>query len=195
MTRRTVERHGHAAANSPEYRVWTQMLVRCHNPRSANYRLYGGRGIFVCDEWRSSFVAFLSSVGARPLGTTLDRIDNSKGYEPLNVRWATPRDQAVNRSSTRLVTIDGITRCATDWARLAGVSDTCILYRLRKGLSGQALLREGRHGKALTAASEAAQRRDPTYFALAAERLRAEEQGTTLPAARAGQTPLFGSVA
>lgn len=85
---------------SPTYRTWVSMLARCSNPKASNYHLYGGRGIRVCERWHD-FAAFLADVGERPDGTTLDRFPNPSGnYEPGNVRWATPKQQAESRRPT-----------------------------------------------------------------------------------------------
>ena len=70
------------------------MKSRCqsNNPK---FPEYGGRGIFVCDEWRSDFQAFLDHIGPKPTPEhSVDRIDNSLGYQPNNVRWATAEQQA-----------------------------------------------------------------------------------------------------
>ena len=85
----------------PEYKVWAAMKQRCQNPRDPRYHRYGGRGITVCPEWCDSFDAFLTHIGPRPSkGYQLDRIDNDGCYEPGNVRWATPQQQALNRSTS-----------------------------------------------------------------------------------------------
>lgn len=90
--------HGHAAVDSPEYRAWRHANQRCHYARHPQFASYGGRGIRMCDEWRKDFTAFLRHVGPRPSKDhSLDRIDNDKGYEPGNVRWATRSEQARNR--------------------------------------------------------------------------------------------------
>jgi hypothetical protein len=86
------------------YEVWSSMLKRCDNPSCASFKDYGGRGISVCPEWYD-FNTFLNDVGLRPEGRlpsgrpmfTLDRVDNDGNYEPGNVRWATPEQQANNR--------------------------------------------------------------------------------------------------
>jgi hypothetical protein len=87
----------HGMKGTRTYVTWRDMKVRCHNPNSDGYARYGARGITVCDEWRESFVAFLSDMGERPDGMTLDRIDGSKGYSKANCRWATNKEQASNR--------------------------------------------------------------------------------------------------
>jgi hypothetical protein len=93
------ERHGHnqRGNRTATYNSWVDMKKRCSNPKHKNYADYGGRGISVCEAWSNSFASFLADMGERPDGLTLDRIDNSKGYEPGNCRWATRVAQARNR--------------------------------------------------------------------------------------------------
>lgn len=83
---------------SPEYRAWRQAKNRTTNPAYPKFARYGGRGITMSPEWVDDFAAFFRHIGPRPgAGYSLDRIDNSKGYEPGNVRWATASEQAANR--------------------------------------------------------------------------------------------------
>lgn len=84
---------------SPTFLSWIAMRARCHNPRHAKFPSYGARGIAVCARWRASFEAFLADMGERPKGTTVDRIDGTRGYEPGNCRWASPKVQGENANN------------------------------------------------------------------------------------------------
>lgn len=117
--------------------VWHQMIRRCTNLEDNKYSAYGGRGIRVCKRWVLSFEDFLSDVGPRPPGKTLERIHNDGNYEPGNVRWATAQEQAWNRRSNRLVTVGDETLPITEWARRLGISHTKIISRIKRGWSAE----------------------------------------------------------
>jgi len=94
--------HGHTRnGETPTYYIWCAMQRRCFNANTKDYPNYGGRGITVCDRWRQ-FENFLADMGERPQGLSIDRFPNNDGnYEPGNVRWATPKEQANNRRKAR----------------------------------------------------------------------------------------------
>ncbi len=126
----------HGLTETPEFAVWCNMLDRCYNTKAKAFWRYGGRGITVCDRWRTSFEAFLADMGQRPSeGHSIDRCDNEKGYCPENCRWATWTEQNRNRSSARLITHEGQTHPLIRWSELTGLSDQTIRYRLSHGWS------------------------------------------------------------
>jgi hypothetical protein len=128
------ERHGHTRLmkRSSEHYAWTNMVQRCTNKNRHDYPSYGGRGIAVCQEWRESFLAFYDHMGAKPEATSLDRIDNSLGYQPDNCRWATKDQQMQNTRSTRLITFNDETMGLNAWAKRLGVCHETLRVRLNK---------------------------------------------------------------
>ena len=102
-------RHGHNGADgqSPTYKSWDNMISRCMRQSHGSYWQYGGQGITVCERWLT-FANFLVDMGERPPGKSIDRIDNSRGYEPGNCRWATHQEQIRNsRKVKAIVRSDG----------------------------------------------------------------------------------------
>ena len=127
----------HGMCGTPEYRVWLQMWQRCTNPKTARYDRYGGRGIRVCNQWRS-FESFYLDVGPRPsLAHTLDRRDNNGNYEPSNVCWSLPDVQNNNKSDTRLLTFHGKTQSAKQWALEIGMNPRTLINRLLSGWTAE----------------------------------------------------------
>lgn len=127
--------HGESRGKSVEYYLWQRMIQRCQRQGG-----YADRGIAVCEEWQGDggFEVFLDHVGRRPTSKhSLDRIDNDRGYEPGNVRWATRVQQARNTRANRLIEVDGRARCVAEWAEIVGISEFTIHGRLRRGWSAR----------------------------------------------------------
>jgi hypothetical protein len=122
----------HGMSKTTEFRIWTGMRTRCLNPNDPGFKYYGGRGIGICRRWES-FEVFLHDMGPRPIGTSIDRIDNSKGYQPDNCRWATNKDQARNQSTNRVLTSGGRSMCVAAWSEELGINAPTLLSRLRRG--------------------------------------------------------------
>ena len=89
----------HGMTGTPTYGSWKAMRARCLLPNNNRYKYYGGRGIVVCERWLNSFENFLSDMGERPTGMTIDRIDTDGNYEPSNCKWSTYSEQNLNRRS------------------------------------------------------------------------------------------------
>ena len=137
-----MERHGDGHGKfSPEYRAWQAMKRRCWNPNDVRYERYGGRGIKICDRWMSSYIDFLKDMGRKPTQKhTLDRINLDGNYEPSNCRWATPEQQMRNRRNNVVITINGISKSACEWAETTKVSAYVIRKRIHRGWTGEEAL-------------------------------------------------------
>jgi hypothetical protein len=117
----------HGMHNTPMYNIWRGIRARCHLETSKDYHRYGGRGIFMHEEWRTSFPSFYKyieeNLGARPSGKhSLDRINNESGYEPNNLRWADEYTQKRNTRRNRYVEFGGMRLIHSDWSKFLGTS-------------------------------------------------------------------------
>lgn len=124
-------KHGFCAGRVPRwYSIWSGMMKRCYNPRTAAYVRYGGRGIVVSERWHDP-AAFLADMGEPPAGMSIDRIDSDGHYVPENCRWATDKIQGSNRRGVRWIEYNGIRDNMSGWARRVGISPANMLARLR----------------------------------------------------------------
>lgn len=138
-------KHGHArdGKETPEYRIWSNMLSRCNNTNHPNFKHYGQRGIKVCERWHS-FENFIADMGRRPKGNwgkrpkySLDRIDNNGNYAPKNCRWATIQQQNNNQGhpTVHLITIDEVTQPLHKWVKQFRIGNSTFYARVARGLS------------------------------------------------------------
>lgn len=127
---------------SRAYSIWHGMLQRCLNPNNPRWADYGGRGITVCKEWRSSFETFLSEMGEPPDGHSIDRIDNDGPYSKDNCVWASNVQQSRNKGSNRLLTYQGKTQSLAAWAEEVSIPYFTLHARLRRGWSVEQTLSE-----------------------------------------------------
>lgn len=127
-------KHGHyvGGKGSPTWHSWDSMKARCLRKSHHAYSRYGGAGITICEKWMA-FEGFLEDMGERPEGTTLDRIDNTKGYCKENCRWVDWFKQAKNRSSTLMITHNGVTKHLSEWCRDLGLNKTTVSRRIKAG--------------------------------------------------------------
>lgn len=121
--------------SDPLYKRWQQIKQRCFNPKDARFAHYGAMGITMCDEWKNNYDAFKEwslSHGFRP-ELVIDRIDTYGSYCPENCRWITPAENTRNTKTNVYYTIDGVTKCVSEWAHDYNQEPTMIFSRLNRG--------------------------------------------------------------
>lgn len=125
----------HGLSHTRLHWIWRGMKDRCYNPKNKTYNFYGGRGIKICDEWKSDFMPFYEWAMANGYkdGLTIDREDSNGNYCPENCRWATRTQQANNTRRNVYVTINGETRTVPEWSRIYGVNPYSVRTRIQKG--------------------------------------------------------------
>lgn len=123
----------HEMCKSSEYASWACMKNRCSNPDKKHEKY---RSMFIYPKWIESFEEFLKDMGYKPTSKhTIDRIDNSRGYEPDNCRWATRSEQNRNYSLNRNIEYNGEVLCVSDWAEKLNIPRHRIYQRLNRGFS------------------------------------------------------------
>lgn len=127
--------NGSNITEHPLYKTWSCMLTRCADPNYKQFHLYGGKGVKVCERWKS-FQNFISDMGDKPSSShSLDRIDGNGDYEPSNVRWADKITQGRNTSRVKLIEFMGEARCIPEWSELLKISIKTLRGRLKHGWS------------------------------------------------------------
>ncbi len=116
------------------YQIWNNIRERTNRINHPYYKDYGGRGIFICEEWKENYLLFKEWAMSNGYNEnlTIDRIDNDKGYEPDNCRWVTAKTQQNNKRSNKNMTYNGVTKTLSEWAEHTGISKTALKQRLNK---------------------------------------------------------------
>lgn len=133
-----LELHGLSA--DPAYNCWKKMRTRCRNSKDGHYKWYGAKGVTVCARW-DRFSAFIEDMGPRPSSKhTIERIDNDKGYEPTNCRWATQTEQNKNRGFVARLRVGNATLFTADVAKIVGKTRQYITRLVASGLTLEQVL-------------------------------------------------------
>lgn len=130
-------KHGYSCRKKkhPLYQVWTDMRARCLSPKCHAFKWYGGRGIKIDPAWDDFAVFLLDMMPSWQMGLTLERKDNNGDYSSQNCIWASRKQQALNRRDNRRITVRGVTKTITDWARSLGGNNALVHHRLELGWS------------------------------------------------------------
>jgi hypothetical protein len=129
-------KHGICVGGFPRwYHIYLGMIARCTQHTVRNFDRYGGRGIYVCQQWMDNPKKFLSDMGEPLSGQSIDRIDNDGPYSPENCRWTTDLVQMNNRSCNRLITHEDKTMTVSEWSRHIGIRSATLTKRLNSGWS------------------------------------------------------------
>lgn len=132
-----IERLGitsHGESRTKLYKIWISMHERCERKDHPNYKNYGGRGIYVCDDWKEylKFKEWALSHGYEN-GLSLDRIDNDSPYCPENCRFVTIKQQANNRRTNKFFELNGVAHTLSEWSDITGVKYLTIYGRIKRG--------------------------------------------------------------
>ena len=120
---------------TPTYNSWDNMIGRCYRPSQPDYDSYGGRGIEVCSRWRESFNNFVTDMGVRPDGTSIDRKNVDGNYEPGNCQWSTNKEQQNNKRNSIRVPYNNELLTIEEVSNITGIPQTTIRNRISKGIS------------------------------------------------------------
>ena len=127
-------RKTHGMTYSPTWNSWQSMHIRCSAKDGKMFKVYGSRGITICKRW-FKFENFLADMGERPIGKTIHRLDNNKGYYKKNCVWADWLQQARNRTNNVYLTFNGQTKCVAEWSETLNINAYTLYDRIDRGWS------------------------------------------------------------
>lgn len=131
----------HGMRNHALYSIWKSMISRCDNEKNAEYKNYGGRGIKVCERWRS-IENFIQDMHPKPEGGSIDRIDVDGNYEPSNVKWSSQKEQRWNQRVPCKIFPNGMT--SEELAKAQGLKTSTIRMRIHRGWSDKEIINGNR---------------------------------------------------
>lgn len=125
----------HGKKKTRLYRIWSNVKTRCYNVNDPHYKRWGGKGVKMCEDWKTSFLSFYNWAMANGYTDelTIDRINFNGNYEPSNCRWVTIAEQNRNKSDTILITYNGETKTAAQWAHDLNLGHDTVRQRYHKG--------------------------------------------------------------
>ena len=125
----------HNKINTRLYSIWAGMKTRCLNPNSDHKKWYYEKGIDICDEWKNDFMSFYnwSMKNGYANDLTIDRVNNNKGYNPENCRWANSTQQSRNKSHTIFVNFNGENKTLKEWSEITKIRYITLYYRYKSG--------------------------------------------------------------
>lgn len=134
--------HTHGMTGTRLFNIWVDMRQRCYNKNYPQFYLWGGKGVKVCDEWLQDFMTFYNWAIENGYANNLsiERKDSNGNYEPSNCKWATPKEQARNISTNRMVTIDGETKGLSEWLDTSPITISTFYKRKNKGMTDKEAL-------------------------------------------------------
>lgn len=130
----------HGMARTALYNLWSGIIDRCTNPNAPAYKRYGGRGITVCERWKS-FENFYADMGDRPtIAHSVERRNNNKGYSPNNCFWGTRKEQANNKQTNVLLRYKNKTQTMKQWSEELGLNYSALQHRRTAGWTTSRML-------------------------------------------------------
>ena len=122
----------HGMTDTLIYRIYRNVKNRCYNKKTDSYKHYGGRGIKMCDRWLNSFEAFYEDMGEKPSPThSIERDDVNGDYCKENCRWASPKEQANNKTNSVFISYNGVRLTQSQWADKFGLKQNRIHFMLK----------------------------------------------------------------
>lgn len=140
------ERRNKVGLSSEDYErlfnVWRNMIRRCYDPENDRYYTYGAKGITVCDEWKNDFKCFAKWAvdNGWKVGLSIERKDINQGYSPSNCTFITMKEQARNKSTNVLLTLNGKTKCVAEWSEIIGLDAKVIYARISRGYTDPSII-------------------------------------------------------